>query len=250
MDAAADRERFERALLSCLREALQPCTAASLHTMAQVCLRQSQVPRPAALEPMFWRHSALLLDGMAQPGADAKAFAGGDDTVLPVHFRHLVATLAAQALSLWRQGPCVPSGVQVALLQRVRDATCAPPCADSALTRADEVSLALCETLTRLDAAGLAHPASDILPRARALARELLELSVALPLQPLADLMELELCLLGADPLAHAAALADGALEARHALHRFAAGTPRDVDARVAALMRHAWEHAQRRADA
>jgi hypothetical protein len=82
------------------------------------------------------------------------------------------------------------------------------------------------------------------------LARELLELSVALPLQPLADLMELELCLLGADPLAHAAALADGALEARHALHRFAAGTPRDVDARVAALMRHAWEHAQRRADA
>ncbi|NBQ87719.1 MAG: hypothetical protein EBU07_09620 [Betaproteobacteria bacterium] len=245
MEAGRLRERYERALLLWMRSRGEAGSAAHARELADCCRRQSQVPRPGALEPLFWRDAARCLDALADAGTR------GDAAPRP----QLIANLSTWAFDLWRQPPQVPSGIPVSLLAALREATRSMAThaqggattddslsAEGALMRADEASLALCDVVGHLQAAQRPDPASDLLPRTRELARELLELSIALGLQPLADVMELVLCLLGADASAHATLLGEAANEARHALHRFAAGTTRDPDARVMQALFDAWQ--------
>lgn len=245
MESGRLRERYERALLLWMRSRGEPGSAAHARELADCCRAQAKVPRPGALEPLFWRDAARCLDVLVD------ASERGDLTPRPV----LIANLSTWAFDLWRQPPQVPSGVPVSLLAALREAARAmadarPDAAadegqlshEGALMRADEASLALCDVVGHLHAAQRSDLESDLLPRTRELSRELLELSIPLGLQSLADLMELVLCLLGADASAHATLLGEAANEARHALHRFAAGTTRDPDARVMQALFDAWQ--------
>lgn len=245
MEPGRLRERYERALLLWMRSRGEAGSTGHARELADCCRRQARVPRPGALEPLFWRDAARCLDALAE------ASERGDRTPRPV----LIANLSTWAFDLWRQPPQVPSGIPVSLLAALREARRAMAAtgpadaageeslsAEGALMRADEASLALCQAMGHLDAAQRAGMATDALPRIRELARELLDLSIALGLQPLADLMELVLCLLGIDTSAHATVLVDAAHEARHALHRFAAGIARDPDTRVMQALFDAWQ--------
>jgi len=257
MEPTRLRERYERALLLWMRSRGEGGSAAHARELADCCRQQSGVPRPGALEPLFWRDAAGCLDALAD------ATWRGVTPPRP----HLIANLSTWAFDLWRQPPQVPSGIPVSLLAALREAARAMAAAgradafaddglssEGALMRADEASLALCDVMAGLDPArwpGAAaesprhaiHP--DLQPM-HELARELLDLSIALGLQPLADLMELVLCLQDVDAPAHALVLGEAANEARAILHRFAAGTVRDPDARLMQALFDAWQQGRR----